>query len=365
MDTILVVGAGFAGSVMARCLAENYHKVLLIDKRPHVGGNAYDERNSHGLLVHLYGPHIFHTNSERIFKWLSRFTEWRNYEHRVRAVLNGKTYPFPINRDTLNHLYGLDLDEIEVGEFLEKVREPRERIITSEDVILNSVGRDLYEKFYRNYTIKQWGLAPSELKAAVAARIPTRTNKDDRYFTDKYQLMPLHGYSKMFETMLNHKNISIKLGVDYLNIRRASKFKHVVYTGPIDAYFDFCCGALPYRSLRFRHDHLIDTEKYQEVGTINYPNDNEYTRITEFKHLTGDLSSGTSIVFEYPASEGDPYYPIPTDKNEILFKRYEQLAQEEKCVTFVGRLAEYRYYNMDQVVGAALSSAEKLIQQIQ
>ena len=364
MDTILVVGAGFAGSVMARCLAENNHKVLLIDKRSHVGGNAYDERDSHGLLVHLYGPHIFHTNSERIFKWLSRFTEWRNYEHRVRAVLNGKAYPFPINRDTLNQLYDFDLDEVEAGEFLEKIREPREKIITSEDVILNSVGRDLYEKFYRNYTIKQWGLAPSELKAAVAARIPTRTNKDDRYFTDKYQLMPLHGYTKMFESMLNHENISMKLGVDYLDVQQASKFKHVVYTGPIDAYFNFCCGALPYRSLQFQHEHLAGIEKYQEVGTINYPNDNKYTRITEFKHLTGDLSSGTSIVFEYPTSEGDPYYPIPTDKNEILFKRYEQLAQEEKCVTFVGRLAEYRYYNMDQVVGAALNSAEKLIQKI-
>jgi len=359
--TTLIVGAGYAGSVMARELADTGCRVHIIDKRPHVGGNAYDEPDAHGVLVHHYGPHIFHTNGERIFQWLSRFTEWRPYEHRVRGVVDGKLYPFPINRDTLNLLYGLSLDEAGAAAFFERVREPRDPVLTSEDVVLNSVGRDLYEKFFLNYTRKQWGMEPSALKAGVAARIPVRTNTDDRYFTDTFQAMPLHGYTKMFEAMLDHPNITVELGVDFAEVRQRGGYGHVVYTGPIDAYFDYRYGHLPYRSLRFEHEHLHATAQYQDVGTVNYPNDHAYTRITEFKHLTGQQHAGTSIVREYPQAEGDPYYPVPSSENEALFKRYETLAKQEPNVTFVGRLAQYRYYNMDQVVGAALTAAKQLL----
>jgi UDP-galactopyranose mutase len=360
LPDLLIVGAGYAGSVMARELADAGLRVHLIDRRPHIAGNAYDEMDEHGILVHRYGPHIFHTNGERIFDYLSRFTEWRPYEHRVRGVVHGATYPFPINRDTLNKLYGLNLDEAGAAAFFEQARELRDPILTSEDVVLNSVGRDLYEKFFLNYTRKQWGLDPSELKAGVAARIPVRTNTDDRYFTDRFQAMPLHGYTKMFEAMLDHPNILVELGIDFAELRNTDRYKHIVYTGPIDTYYNCCFGHLPYRSLRFEHEHFSDLEQYQETGTVNYPNDYAYTRITEFKHLTGQKHAGTSIVREYPQNEGDPYYPIPRLENEMLFKRYEQLASKETRVTFVGRLAQYRYYNMDQVVGAALTAAKQL-----
>ena len=363
-NSILIAGAGFAGSVAARELADAGHKVHLIDKRPHIAGNAFDEFDAHGVQIHRYGPHIFHTNSERVWGYLSRFTEWHPYEHRVRGVVTGKLYPFPINRDTLNLLYGLDLDEAGAAAFFERVREPREPVRSSEDVVLNSVGRDLYEKFFLNYTRKQWGMEPSQLKAGVAARIPVRTNTDDRYFTDTFQAMPLHGYTKMFERMLNHPNITVELSVEFADVRQRGGFDHVVYTGPIDAYFSHCFGPLPYRSLRFEHEHLPGVEQFQPVGTVNYPNDHAYTRITEFKHLKGQQHPGTSIVREYPQTDGDPYYPIPSDENETLFKRYQALAEAEEGVTFVGRLAEYRYYNMDQVVGAALTAAQRLLEKL-
>ncbi|UYF78793.1 UDP-galactopyranose mutase [Acinetobacter ursingii] len=360
---ILIIGAGFAGAVTARELAEAGHQVLVVDLRDHIAGNAYDVKDTHGILIHKYGPHIFHTNSERIFNYLSKFTKWHPYEHRVRGVVNGQEYPFPINRDTLNQLYDLDLTEEQAAEYFEKVREPKEKVLTSEDVVLNSVGRDLYEKFFLNYTKKQWGLEPSQLKAGVAARIPTRTNTDDRYFTDTYQAMPLHGYTAMFENMLNHPNITVKLSTEYKDLlAQGVEYDHLIYTGCIDEFYDYKFGKLPYRSLRFEHQHLENTEQYQSVGTINYPNDFEFTRITEFKHLTGQQHPATSIVREYPTAEGDPYYPIPRDENEALFKKYKSLADCEKNVTFVGRLAEYRYYNMDQVVGAALNAVDKILE---
>lgn len=359
----LIVGAGFAGAVSAHELAEAGHQVLVVDRRDHIGGNAYDVKDTHDILIHQYGPHIFHTNSERIFNYLSQFTQWRPYEHRVSGVVNGKEYPFPINRDTLNQLYNLNLTEQQAAEYFEKVREPRDPVQTSEDVVLNSVGRDLYEKFFLNYTKKQWGLDPSQLKAGVAARIPTRTNTDDRYFTDTYQAMPLHGYTVMFENMLNHPNIIVQLSMDYKDlIKQQIEYDHLIYTGPIDAFYDYQFGHLPYRSLRFEHEHL-DTAQYQSVGTVNYPNDYDFTRITEFKHLTGQEAASTSIVREYPTDEGDPYYPIPRTENEQLFKQYQALANAEEKVTFVGRLAEYRYYNMDQVVGAALAAVSKILEQ--
>jgi UDP-galactopyranose mutase len=344
---------------MARELADAGNEVDVIDRRPHIAGNAFDEVDAHGILVHRYGPHIFHTNGERIFEYLSRFTEWRPYEHRVQGVIDGRNYPFPINRDTLNMLYGLDLDEAGAAAHFERVREPRETVQTSEDVVLNSVGRDLYEKFFLNYTRKQWGLDPSQLKAGVAARIPVRTDTDDRYFTDTFQAMPLHGYTRMFENMLDHPRIRVRTSVDFADVDRTG-YGHLVYTGPLDAYFGHCYGPLPYRSLRFEHEHLPDNERYQPVGTVNYPNDHEFTRITEFKHLTGQVHPGTSIVREFPQAEGEPYYPVPRAENDLLFKRYEALALAEPNVTFVGRLAQYRYYNMDQVVGAALAAAKKL-----
>jgi len=358
----LIVGAGFAGSVCAERLASAGKRVLLIDRRRHIGGNAYDEPDGHGVLIHLYGPHIFHTNAKRIFEYLSRFTDWRFYEHRVRAEVDSRLYPMPINQTTINRLYGLDLDEAGVADYLEKVREPRQVIRTSEDVVLNSVGSDLCEKFFRGYTRKQWGIDLSELAAGVAARIPTRTSDDDRYFTDSFQFMPAGGYAAMFRRMLDHPLIDLRLNTDYADIRGQIDVARTIYTGPIDAFYDYRFGKLPYRSLQFEHSHLADRAQYQEVGTINYPNNHLFTRITEFKHLTGQACQGTSIVREYPTADGDPYYPIPRPENEALFKRYRELANNETAVSFVGRLAEYRYYNMDQVVGAALKAASGILE---
>lgn len=360
----MIIGGGFAGATAARCLADAGHHVNLIERRPHIAGNAYDSHDVAGILIHHYGPHIFHTNSKRVFDFLSRFTEWRPYEHRVLSVVEGKPYPFPINRDTLNRLYNLDLDEAGVETWFDRVREPRNPILNSEDVVLNSVGRDLYEKFFLNYTRKQWGLEPSQLKAGVAARIPVRSNTDDRYFTDTFQAMPRDGYTCMFERMLDHPKIAVTLGVDFADIRRSISATHTIYTGPIDAYFNHCYGPLPYRSLRFEHEHLPTLTQFQAVGTVNYPNEHEFTRVTEFKHITGQAHPGTSIVREYPQADGDPYYPVPRDENEALLKRYEALAEKETEVTFVGRLAQYRYYNMDQVVAAAIKTAEDLVQRL-
>lgn len=356
----LVVGAGFAGATCAERLARAGKRVLVIDKRDHIAGNAHDHLDENGVLVHRYGPHIFHTNSKRIFEYLSTFTNWRFYEHRVLAEVDGGLYPIPINRTTINSLYGLDLKEVDVEDYLASVAEPRTPIRTSEDVVLNSVGHDLCEKFFRGYTRKQWNLDLSELSAGVAARIPTRTNDDDRYFTDTYQFMPADGYTKLFERMLDHPNIEVRLRADFFAMREDIAYGHLIYTGPIDAYFDHCHGKLPYRSLQFEHEHFSDQAQHQSVGTVNYPNRHAYTRITEFKHLTGQSHSGTSVVREYPTAHGDPYYPIPNPDNEALYKKYKALAAEEDKVTFVGRLAGYRYFNMDQVVGAALSAVEKL-----
>ena len=361
MFDFLVVGAGFAGSVAARRLASAGARVHLIDRRFHVGGNAYDEYDSHGLLVHRYGPHIFHTNSAPVVDYLSKFTEWRPYEHRVLASIDGKLVPFPVNRITLNMLYGLDLDEAGAEAFLDRARLPRSPILTSEDVVLDAVGRDLYEKFFRGYTRKQWGLDPSELSAAVCGRVRFHAGADDRYFPDWFQAMPRDGYTGMFEKMLDHPKISCELGADFAGARGRIHAGHIVFTGPIDAYFDWRLGRLPYRSLRFEHEHLAGVGRFQPVATVNYPNHLPFTRITEFKHLTGQDHPGTSIVREFPQPGGEPYYPIPTPDNIRLYKRYEELARAEKDVTFVGRLAQYRYLNMDQAVAAALKAADGVL----
>ncbi|HLL72415.1 MAG TPA: UDP-galactopyranose mutase [Pyrinomonadaceae bacterium] len=360
MFDYLIVGAGYAGSVLAERLARVAgKKVLICDRRPHIAGNAYDHYNDEGVLVHKYGPHIFHTNSREVFEYLSQFTEWRQYEHRVLASVDGQLLPIPINLDTINQYYGLNLTSFEVEEFLNSVAEKREQIRTSEDVVVNRVGRELYEKFFRNYTRKQWGLDPSELDASVTARVPIRTNRDDRYFADSYQAMPLHGYTRMFERMLDHPNIKIMLNTDYRDIERIIPYKEMIYTGPVDEYFDFRHGKLPYRSLEFKHE-TKDTEVYQSAPVVNYPNDNLYTRITEFKYLTGQEHRKTSIVYEYPRAEGDPYYPVPRPENAELYAKYKKLADETKGVHFVGRLATYKYYNMDQVVAQALTTYKKI-----
>ena len=360
----LIVGAGFAGSVLAERLASQHNaRVLLIDRRPHVGGNAYDEPNEAGILYHKYGPHIFHTNSEQVVEYLSQFTEWRPYEHRVRAVVRDKLVPIPINRTTLNELFGLSLktDE-EAADYLASRAEPVENIQTSEDVVVNAVGRELYQLFFQGYTRKQWGLDPSELDKSVTSRIPTRTNTDDRYFTDTFQAMPKDGYTAMFRNMLDNPLIEVRTGVDFSEFKdRVHEIAdHLIFTGPIDEYFEHRFGKLPYRSLKFDHQTL-EQDRFQETGTINYPApDVPYTRISEYKHLTGQEAPVTTVTYEYPSAEGDPYYPIPRPENQELFKRYEALADETEGVTFVGRLATYRYYNMDQIVGQALATFRRM-----
>ncbi len=351
----LVVGAGYAGSVLAERLARGLGKrVLVVDRRNHIAGNAYDHYDAAGLLVHRYGPHIFHTASQEVFEYLAQFTEWRNYQHRVLASVEGRQVPIPINLDTINALYGLSLNATQVEAFFESVAEPRESIRTSEDVVVSKVGRDLYNKFFRGYTRKQWGLDPSELDAQVAARVPTRSNRDGRYFTDAYQAMPKLGYTRMFENMLDHPNIKIMLNTDYREIRGLIPHGEMIYSGPVDEFFDYRFGKLPYRGLEFKHE-THDTEFFQSAPVVNYPNDYLFTRITEFKYLTGQKHSKTSIVYEFPKADGDPYYPVPQPQNAELYRRYHELAKAAPGVHFAGRLATYRYYNMDQVVAQALT----------
>jgi UDP-galactopyranose mutase len=337
----------------------------VVDKRPHVAGNAYDHLDEAGILVHRYGPHIFHTNSEQVVSYLSRFTEWRPYEHRVLAVVGDKRVPMPINRTTLNMLYGANLQtDAEAEAFLAARAEPVDKIQTSRDVVVNAVGRELYETFFQGYTRKQWGLDPSELDKSVTARVPTRTNADDRYFTDTFQAMPKEGYTRMFERMLDHPLIDLALGTDYADLKPSDLAPLTVYTGPIDGFFGHRFGALPYRSLEFRNVTL-DQRRFQEVATVNFPAEEvPYTRITEYKHLTGQVHPRTSVTYEIPRAEGDPYYPIPRAENQALFRRYEALAAQRSDVLFLGRLGSYRYYNMDQVVGQALAAHRRLVERL-
>lgn len=359
MFDYLIVGAGFAGSVMAERLASQLGKrVLVVDKRSHIGGNAYDHYDDHGILVHRYGPHIFHTNSADVFGYLSAFCEWRPYEHRVLASVDGQLVPIPINLDTVNRLYGTQLTAFELAQFFAERAEKRPHR-TSEDVVVSSVGRELYEKLFRGYTRKQWGMDPSELDASVTARVPTRCNRDDRYFTDKYQAMPKLGYTRLFERMLAHPNIKVLLNAEYREVRAEVSFRKLIFTGPVDEFFDYRLGRLPYRSLEFQHE-TRNVERVQQVGTVNFPNEHAYTRVTEFKHLTGQEHPQTSIVYELPRAEGDPYYPVPRPENNQRYAEYKELANAEKDVHFVGRLATYKYYNMDQVVAQALALFSRL-----
>jgi UDP-galactopyranose mutase len=359
MYDYLVVGAGLAGIVIAERIAgELKQKVALVEKKGHIGGNAYDCYNRDGILIHQYGPHIFHTNSAKVFSYLSFFTKWRDYEHKVLSCINGMKVPFPINLDTINRLYNWSLDSAQLLEYFEKIKEPLNKVDTSEDVVISQIGRDLFEKFYRGYTRKQWGVEASQLDASVIRRIPVRTNRDDRYFTDAYQGVPLHGYTAMFQNML--KKVDLILDTDYKSVVDSIPFKKMIYTGPIDYFFDKVHGELPYRSLDLQF-HTLSQEWFQEAGTVNYPNDQPYTRITEFKHLTGQNHPMTTILYEYPTGEGEPYYPIPNPENHQLFQKYLEMGRKNKSVYFLGRLAEYRYYNMDAVVERALEVFESEI----
>jgi UDP-galactopyranose mutase len=363
----LIVGAGFAGSVLAERLAtQRGDKVLVIDKRQHIAGNAYDHLDEAGVLIHRYGPHIFHTNSEAVFGHLSMFTTWRDYEHRVLAEVVSPTtgqkvqVPMPINLDTINTLYGLSLTEEEVEGWMAARAEKPGQIRTSEDVVVSKVGRELYELFFRGYTRKQWALDPSELDKSVTARVPTRTNTDDRYFTDRFQAMPRDGYTAMFARMLDQPGITVRTGLDFAEARKRFSFRRVIWTGPVDEYFGFRYGKLPYRSLKFRHETL-DREWALPTGTVNHPaEETPFTRVSEYKWITGQQHPRTSVTYEFPSAEGDPYYPIPRAENAALYKRYEALADAEQDTWFVGRLATYRYYNMDQVVGQALATFERI-----
>jgi UDP-galactopyranose mutase len=348
---------------MAERFASQLRKrVLVVERRPHIGGNAFDELDDAGILIHRYGPHIFHTNAAEVVDYLSSFTGWRPYEHRVLASVRGQLVPIPINRTTVNRLFGLDLKtDDEVAAFYAERAEPVMRNRSSEDVVVGAVGRELYELFFRGYTRKQWGLDPRQLDASVTARVPTRTNTDDRYFTDRFQMMPVDGYTAMFERMLDHPRIEVRTGTDFHAIQDDLDYESLVYTGPVDAYFGHRYGRLPYRSLRFDFETL-PIERYQPTGTVNYPDETAvpFTRISEFKHLTGQRHEATTIVREFPQATGDPYYPIPRPENAELYARYRALADTTSGVHFVGRLATYKYYNMDQVIAQALATFRRI-----
>lgn len=355
MYDYLVVGAGLAGSTLAERLASQCGaNVLIVDRRAHVGGNTHDPLDADGIRVHRYGPHIFHTNALHVVAYLSQFTAWRPYEHRVLARVGDRLLPIPINRTTINALYGTALDAAGVASFYAARAEVAGRIANSEQMVRSRVGRELYELFFRGYTRKQWGLDPADLDASVCGRIPTRSDDDDRYFTDAFQAMPAAGFTAMVERMLAHPRIETVLCADYRDVADSVRAKHIIYTGPIDEFFEHKYGRLPYRSLRFEFETL-DTPRAQPAAVINEPSEDvPYTRTTEYKYLTGQSHAKTVVSREFPTADGDPYYPIPRPENRELYHKYEALAAAQGNVTFVGRLAEYKYFNMDQAVASAL-----------
>lgn len=359
----LIAGAGFAGVVLAERLASQCGmKCLVVEKRDHIAGNAYDYRDEAGVLLHKYGPHYFRTNAPRIVEYLSAFTEWHHVDYTILSWVDGRYWPFPINLNTFEQMIGRASSEEEMKATLETWREPIEHPRNSEEAIVSQVGWKLYEMFFKNYTRKQWKRDPKDLDASVCGRIPIRTNRDNRYLTESFQALPKEGYTAMFERMLDHPNIEVILNTDYREVRESDRFRHLIYTGMIDEYFDFCHGPLPYRSLRFE-PRTLDQEYFQPAMQVNYPNDYDYTRIVEIKHATGQKCPKTTVVFEYPDDYElgkDAYYPIPAPDAKAIYGKYAASAQLESEVSFVGRLATYRYYNMDQVVGMALTEFDKL-----
>ncbi|WP_299030470.1 UDP-galactopyranose mutase [uncultured Thermanaerothrix sp.] len=365
----LVIGAGFTGAVLAERIARELDKrVLVVDRRRHIGGNAYDYYDEHGVLVHKYGPHIFHTNSKKVWEYLSLFTEWRPYYHRVHAVIEGKEVPVPFNLDSVRLLFpprlAERLQEKLIQAFGYGARVPVLRLREVEDPDLRFLADYVYKYVFEGYTQKQWGFRPEELDPSVTARVPVVVGRDDRYFQDTYQAMPKHGYTKLFEKMLSHPNIKLLLGTDWKEVEDVVKCDRLIFTGPIDEFFDYMYGRLPYRSLHFRFLHYT-VRQYQSVGQINYPNEHPFTRITEFKHLTGQVHLGTTVVVEYPADyapdQNDPYYPVPRRENQERYVLYAREAAKLRTVIFAGRLADYRYYNMDQAVARALKLFAEVI----
>lgn len=366
MYDILIVGAGLAGATSARLFAEKGKKVLVIEQHKHVAGHCHDYKNEYGITVHTYGPHIFHTTNKKVWNFLNKFTDFNFYQHKVLSYANGDLIPFPINRDTLCRVYGIEISASEVGDFLSKevkkskYNNPPKNF---KDAVVSQVGERLYEMFFKNYTIKQWERDPEELSAEIAKRIPVRENRDDRYFSDKYQGIPLHGYTKMVENILDHENIAVLTGEDYFNIKDIFEPELTIYTGELDKFFDYKYGKLEYRSLDLRFKTL-DQKEYQPVATVNYPNDYDWTRITEFKHFLNEKSDKTTVCYEYPKPEGEPYYIVMTEENmnkkDMYMKEVKKL-EETKKYLFIGRLAEYKYYNMDQVINAAFEKVEKYL----
>jgi len=359
----VIVGAGLAGLTMAERIANVLdEKVLIIEKRNHIGGNVYDSYNEDGILIHNYGPHIFHTNSQSVYRYLSNFTEWNDFWHRVLTYVDGNLVPMPITVETINALYNLNLDCSQVEEFLKKQAVDLVEIKTSKDVALSKVGPDIYAKIFENYTKKQWGIDPAELDTSVISRIPIRLNRDTRYFADRYQGMPKHGYTRMCEKMADNKNIKIMLNTDYKEVINDIPYEKLIYTGPTDYFYDYKYGKLSYRSINFVFE-TYDKESFQEAPVVNYPNDYDYTRITEFKKLTWQEHRKTTICKEFPCGEGEPYYPFPTKDCKAQFALYEEEMKKERNVIFLGRLAEYKYYNMDAVVKRALDVFELMTKQ--
>jgi UDP-galactopyranose mutase len=359
----LIVGAGFAGSVLAERIATQLGQTcLIVEKRNHIGGNAYDHSDAAGVLVHDYGPHYFRTNSQRIVEYLSQFTEWHSVEYKILSWTGGKFWQFPINLNTFEQLIGRASTSAEMEAQLAEWRVQIDQPKNSEEVIVSQVGWKLYEMFFKNYTRKQWQRDAKDLDASVCGRIPIRTNRDDRYLSESFQALPKDGYTKMFEKMLANPKIEVRLNTDFREARSQVRFDHLIFTGPVDEYFDHCFGPLPYRSLRFEPE-TIAREFFQPAMQVNYPNDHDFTRIVEIKHATGQKLPATTIVREYPQNFGpgrEPYYPIPAPDAKTLYSKYAERAASEKNVSFVGRLATYRYYNMDQIVGMALAEFEQL-----
>ena len=356
----LIVGAGISGCVIAERLASQLNKkIIIVEKRNHIGGNIFDYYNKDGILVHKYGPHIFHTNHDDVWEYLSCFTDWDKYRHKVMAYINGTKVPFPINLTTVNTLLHKNFNESELKNYYNSVRKKIKLIKNAKDEVVSQVGEFFYDKFYKNYSYKQWGVYPDKLLPEVTRRIPLNYDNDDYYFSDKYQGLPRGGYSKLMEQILNNKKIMVVLKTDYKQIIKKINFIRLIYTGAIDYFLDYKYGALPYRSLRFVFK-TINQEYFQEVAIVNYPNDHKFTRITEFKHLTMQRHSKTTIMREYPIAKGEPYYPVPTEKSKNLYSIYRKETRKISNVYFIGRLAEYKYYNMDESVKKALNLFESI-----
>lgn len=354
---IVIVGCGLSGAVLAERFAASDKKVLIIEKRDHIGGNCYDYYNEKGILVSKYGPHIFHTNDEEVWSYVNKFAEWKKFELKVKAFVDGLLVPIPVNITTVNMLLNANVkNEIEMNLWLEKNQIRKKKITNGEIAAKARVGNFLYEKIFKNYTRKQWEKEPSELDPSVLNRIPVRNNFDDRYFTDKYQGIPKEGYTEFIKKMVSHKNITIVLNADFLVLKNKLKtFKKLFYTGPIDRFFEYKYEnkKLEYRSLYFEHETL-KKKFFQKNAVINYPNEKEFTRIVEYKHITNQEHQYTTIVREYPRSIGEPYYPVPNPKNRKIYKIYQEEAQKLQNIYFVGRLANYKYFNMDEAIKNAL-----------